>query len=203
MTLVSAATVTPGITAPATRRTYSTAWWGMAVLIMTESMIFLILAASYFFLRASAKEWPIGGIEVPKLELAIPFSFVLWASSLPVFWAEAGIRNGKVGVLKAGLFISFLMGLSFLGWALYDFHDLHFGWRDNAYGSIYYTIVGLHTIHLVVGLAMNAMVQVKAWLGRFDHGRHATAEVFSLYWHFVDAVWLIVFPTVFLSPHLR
>jgi heme/copper-type cytochrome/quinol oxidase subunit 3 len=95
------------------------------------------------------------------------------------------------------------MGASFLAWSLYDFHELHYGWRDNAYGSIYYTIVGLHTIHLVVGLAMNALVQVKAWLGRFDAGRHATAEVFALYWHFVDAVWLIVFPTVFLSPHIR
>ncbi|MEA2827713.1 MAG: cytochrome c oxidase subunit [Actinomycetota bacterium] len=187
---------------PSTRRGYSTAWWGMAVLIMTEGMVFAILLASYFFLRASAKEWPLGGIEVPKLELALPFSFVLWGSSIPIFWAEAAIRKGRVGAFKAGMAISFVMGLSFLLFTLYDFDELTFGWRDNAYGSIYYTIVGLHAFHVFIGLAMSVGVQAKAWLGRLDHGRHSSAEVFSLYWHFVDVVWLFVFPSLFLSLHL-
>ena len=200
---VTTVPVTPDVTRPSTRRSYSTAWWGMAVVIMTEGTIFLILLASYLFLRAASKEWPIGGIELPKLRLAVPFSFVLWGSSIPIFWAEAGIRKGMVGRLKTGVLISFLMGASFLAYTLYDFNDLHFGWRDNAYSSIYYTIVGLHALHVFVGLGFNVLVQIKAWLGRYDHGRHASAEVFFLYWHFVDAVWLAVFPIVFLSPHLR
>jgi heme/copper-type cytochrome/quinol oxidase subunit 3 len=195
--------VDPEVVRPATRRSYSTAWWGMAVVIMTEAMVFLILLASYFFLRAASKEWPLGGIELPKLDLAIPFSFILWGSSIPIFWAEAGIRKGLVSRLKAGTLISFLMGLSFLAYTLYDFNDLHFGWRDNAYGSIFYTIVGLHALHVFIGLGMNVLVQTKAWLGRYDHGHHDSAEVFFLYWHFVDVVWLAVFPIVFISPHIR
>jgi heme/copper-type cytochrome/quinol oxidase subunit 3 len=79
---------------PGTRRSYGTAWWGMVVLIMTEAMVFAILLASYFYLRAASKEWPLGGIEVPELTLVLPFSFVLWGSSIPIFWAEASIRNG-------------------------------------------------------------------------------------------------------------
>ncbi len=197
------AVVSPGITTPSTRRSYSTAWWGMAILIITEAMVFVVLLAAYFFLRASSKQWPLGGIEVPKLELAIPFSFVLWGSSIPIFWAEAAIRNGRINQFKAGLLISFVMGLSFLGYTIYDFNDLHFGWRDNAYGSIFYTIVGLHALHVIVGLAMNLVVQTKAWTGRYRTGQHISAEVFSLYWHFVDAVWLFVFPALFLSVHWR
>jgi heme/copper-type cytochrome/quinol oxidase subunit 3 len=197
------AAVSPELLRPATRRSYPTAWWGMAVLIMTEAMVFVILLAAYFFLRAASKEWPLGGIEVPELKLAVPFSFVLWGSSLPIFWAEAGIRKGFVGRLKVGVLLSFLMGASFLAYTLYDFNELHFGWRDNAYGSIFYTIVGLHAIHVFIGLGMNVVVQLKAWLGRYDHGRHASAEVFFLYWHFVDVVWLAVFPALFLSPHLH
>jgi heme/copper-type cytochrome/quinol oxidase subunit 3 len=197
------ATLTPGITRPATRRTYSTAWWGMAVLIMTEAMVFLVLLAAYFFLRAASTEWPLAGIEAPKLELALPFSFVLWGSSLPIFWAEASIRNHKLRAFKIGVLISFVMGLSFLAYTLYDFDELTFGWRDNAYGSIYYTIVGLHALHVFIGLGMNLVVQLKGWLGRYDRGDHASAEVFFLYWHFVDAVWLAVFPALFLSPHIR
>ena len=189
---------------PSTRRSYGSAWWGMATLIATEGMVFVVLLAAYFFLRASSKTWPIGGIELPKLTLALPFSFVLWGSSLPVFYGEAQLRNGHVGRFKAAIAVAFVMGAAFLAFALYDFADLHFGWRDNAYGSIYYTIVGLHTIHLVVGLLMSLVVQLKAWTGRYDAGRkHASAEVFSLYWHFVDVVWLAVFPSLFLSPHLR
>lgn len=197
------AAVAPGVTLPATRRSYSSAWWGMAVLIMTEAMVFAILLASYFFLRAASKEWPLAGIELPDLRLALPFSFVLWGSSVPIFWAEAGIRKGRVGRLKAGVLISFVMGASFLAYTLYDFRALRFGWRDNAYGSIFYTIVGLHALHVFIGLGMNLMVQAKAWLGRYREGRHASAEVFFLYWHFVDVVWLAVFPALFLSPYIR
>ena len=127
----------------------------MVVLIMTEGMVFAILLASYFFLRAAANEWPLEGIEAPELTLALPFSFVLWGSSIPIFWAEASIRKGRIGRFKAGMAISFVMGLSFLLFTLYDFEELTFGWRDNAYGSIYYTIVGLHALHVFVGLAMS------------------------------------------------
>ena len=98
-------------------------------------------------------------IEKPKLDLSIPFSFVLWGSSLPIFWAEAAIRRGDLAVSRPVLAVSFLMGLSFLAFTIYDFNDLHFGWQDNAYGSIFYTIVGLHAIHVFVGLGMNAIVQ--------------------------------------------
>jgi heme/copper-type cytochrome/quinol oxidase subunit 3 len=197
-------TTEPRVAAPSRRRSYSGAWWGMAMLISTEAMAFAVLLAAYFFLQASAKTWPIGGIEVPKLELSLPFSFVLWGSSLPIFYAEAQLRNGRVDRFRAGVAVAFVMGVAFLGYAIHDFRELHFGWRDNAYGSIYYTIVGLHTIHLVIGLAMSVLVQIKAWTGRYDGGKkHASAEVFSLYWHFVDVVWLAVFPSLFLSPHLR
>jgi heme/copper-type cytochrome/quinol oxidase subunit 3 len=200
---VTTATVSPGVTRPATRRSYSTAWWGMSMLIVTEAMVFVILISGYFFLRAASKEWPLNGIEAPPLELSLPFSFVLWGSSLPIFWAEASIRNGKLRAFKLGLLISFVMGASFLAYTLYDFNELDFGWRDNAYGSIYYTIVGLHALHVFIGLGMNVVVQIKGWLGRYDRGRHASAEVFFLYWHFVDVVWLAVFPSLFLSPHIH
>jgi heme/copper-type cytochrome/quinol oxidase subunit 3 len=186
-----------------TRRSYSTAWWGMIVLISTEGMVFAILIAAYMFLRASSKHWPPPGTELPELPLTLAFSVVLWGSSVPIFWAEAAIQKGKQASLRAGLLISFVMGLSFLAYTGKDFMDLHYGWRDSAYASIFYVIVGLHGIHVVIGLAMNLVVQIKAWQAKFTAHRHTTVEVFSLYWHFVDVVWLFVMPTVFLSPHVH
>jgi heme/copper-type cytochrome/quinol oxidase subunit 3 len=188
---------------PGKLRSYTTAWWGMVMLITTEGTIFALLLSSYFFMRASSKEWPLGGIEPPKLELAIVFSLVLWASSLPVFWADAGLKKGNIGRFRAGLLVSFLMGVAFVGYSLHDFDELTFGWRTNAYGSIFYVTVGLHLLHVVVGLLMSVIVQIKAAQGKITAHRHITAEVFSLYWHFVDVVWLFVFPSLFLSAHIK
>ncbi len=175
----------------------------MATLIATESMIFVILLGAYFFLRASSTTWPLDGIAPPELKLALPFSFVLWGSSVPIVYAEAAIRKGSQRGLRAGLLLSWIMGAAFLLYTVKDFHDLTFGWRDNAYGSIFYLVVGLHALHVFVGLCMNVVVQIKAWQGKFDARRHTTVEVFGLYWHFVDAVWIFVFLSLFVSESWR
>src|SRR5207302_3509938 len=188
---------------PVRRQGYPTAWWGMVMVIATEGMVFVILIAAYLFLRASSAHWPPPGVELPKLDLSTPFSFVLWGSSIPIFWVESSIRKHRMDRVRLGLFISFVMGLAFVGYTLYDFNGLHFGWRDHAYGSAFYTIVGLHLLHVIVGLAMSIIVQIKAWQNKFSTDRHITVDIFSLYWHFVDAVWLVVFPTLFLSVPLR
>jgi heme/copper-type cytochrome/quinol oxidase subunit 3 len=193
----------PLLVAPTTKPAYSTAWWGMVTLIATESMVFVILLGAYFFLRASSPQWPPDGIKAPELILAVPFSFVLWGSSIPIFYAEAAIRRGSQRGLRVGLFVSACMGAAFLAFTAKDFQDLTFGWRDNAYGSIFYTIIGLHALHVFVGLCMNVVVEIKAWQGKFTPMHHKSVEVFSLYWHFVDAVWIFVFLSLFVSEAWR
>ncbi len=199
MTTVPAAVPTPTRLVRTTKPGYSTAWWGMATLIATESMVFVCLLGAYFFLRASSSRWPLGGIAPPELRLSIPFSLVLWGSSLPVFYADAAIKRGSQRGLRLGLLLSSIMGAAFLLYTAKDFNDLDFGWRTNAYGSIYYTTVGLHALHVIIGLGMSVIVQIKAWQGKFTARRHTPVEVFSLYWHFVDAVWIFVFSAFFLS----
>jgi cytochrome c oxidase subunit 3 len=68
---------------------------------------------------------------------------------------------------------------------------------------MFYTIVGLHALHVFVGLCMSVIVQIKAWQGKFSATRHISVEVFSLYWHFVDVVWVFVFASLFLSEAWR
>jgi heme/copper-type cytochrome/quinol oxidase subunit 3 len=193
----------PPLVALTTKPVHSTAWWGMAALITTESMIFVVLLGAYFFLRASTTQWPPPGIKPPELKLALPFSFVLWASSVPIVYAGSAIRRGSQHGLRIGLLIGWVMGGAFLVFTVKDFRDLTFGWRDNAYGSIYYTIVGLHAAHVFVGLCMSTLVQIKAWQGKFSAEHHTSVEVFGLYWHFVDAVWIFVFASLFLSAAVR
>ena len=182
-------------------RVRGTAWWGMMSLIATEAMIFAGLLGGYFFTQAASKEWPLGGIEAPELARPSIFTVVLLSSSLPLVWAEAGIRRGDVGRLRLGLLLSFLLGTGFLVNQALEYEELTFGLRDNAYASFFYAITGLHGLHVLVGLLMNLVVQVKAVTGRIGADRHVTLTVFAMYWHFVDVVWIFVFSSLYLSAH--
>ncbi len=197
------ATTVAAPASPSPARGYSIARWGVVSLILTEAMIFGDLLGSYFFLRAAAKQWPPPGVELPELPQTIVFSLVLWGSSAPVVWAERAMRRGRSRTVGYALLLSFVMGAAFMYHTVDDFEKLHFGWRDHAYGSIFYTTIGLHAIHVVVGLLMNLVIQAKVWTGRMTATRHKALEVFGLYWHFVDAVWVFVFASLIVSPHIR
>jgi heme/copper-type cytochrome/quinol oxidase subunit 3 len=181
-------------------------WWGMVWLIATEATLFALLIASYFYIRfRSGTEWPLGGIEPPKLELPLIMTVILWSSSLPVHIAEKGIEKGDQGRLKGGLAMGWILGAVFL------FITLAVEWpetlkeftpRTNAYGSLFFTITGFHASHVIVGLSVSMWTQARAWQGAFDEKRHLTVQNFAMYWHFVDIVWLFVLLTVYISPHL-
>lgn len=184
-----------------TRRTgYDTAVWATACVIATELVLFGGLLSAYFFLRATSPTWPPAGTEVPKLDWAPwVFSAVLIGSSLPLFPAERAERRGRRGALRVWLALSWVMGAAFIGWTIYDFTQLKFGWTDSAYASVYWTTIGLHALHVTFGLIFSATLQLKA---RTNRPIRTPTEVFVLYWHFVDVVWVLVFTSLFISPHL-
>jgi heme/copper-type cytochrome/quinol oxidase subunit 3 len=184
----------------------SFSWWGLLWLIATEATLFAALIASYFYLRFQAgPAWPPDGIADPELGLPLVMTALLLSSSVPVHIADRGIRQGHPGRLKAGLAAAFLLGAAFLllTWAVEWPKTLReFGPTTNAYGSLYFTLTGFHGLHVLVGLAISAWVQVRAWRGAFDADRHVSVQLFAMYWHFVDVVWVFVLATVYLSPHL-
>jgi heme/copper-type cytochrome/quinol oxidase subunit 3 len=194
---------TPGLTAEAAgERGYPLGWWGMVVLIATEATVFLGLLGSYFYLRAGSAEWPQGGIKLPELLDISIFTVVLLGSTFPVLWAESAVERGRVGHMRVALFVAWLMGAAFLAHQIWEYAHLDFGIRDNAYASIFLVTTGLHGLHVLAGLLISAVVQLKARLGQFTADRHLTVSVFALYWHFVDVVWVFVFSSLYLSVRL-
>ena len=182
-------------------------WWGMVLFIAVEATVFALLLASYFYLRfRSGPVWPPDGIEDPKLKLVLIMSAILWSSSVPVHLAHSAAKRGKQGTLRACLAIGFVLGAAFLVLqCAKEYPDIarhEFTPRTNAYGSMFFTITGLHGAHVFVGLLMNAWTQLRAWQGAFDEHRHTTVQNFVMYWHFVDVVWIFVLTTLYLSPHL-
>ena len=184
----------------------TTGFWGMVMLIFTEALLFGLLLFSYFYLRFQSQPvWPPGGIEKPDLFLVSIMTPILLLSSGPMHWAHTGIRQGKVWRLRLGLLLTFVMGATFLGFQAVEYREIlteQFTPRTNVYGSLFFTITGFHGVHVAVGLLMNAWLQWYAGRGRFSAERHLAVESVALYWHFVDAVWVFILFSLYLSPHL-
>jgi cytochrome c oxidase subunit 3 len=173
--------------------------------ITTEATLFAALIASYFYLRFKATpEWPLGGIATPELKLPLVMSAILLSSSVPMAWADHGIREGRVGRLRLGLALTFVLGATFLGLQGGEYLTKlrEFTPTTNAYGSLFFAITGFHGMHVAVGLAMNLFAQVRAWLGHFGRGRHLHVQTTAMYWHFVDAVWVVIMLSLYVGPHL-
>jgi heme/copper-type cytochrome/quinol oxidase subunit 3 len=183
----------------------SPGWWGMLMLIATEAMFFTILLTSYWFLRfRHGPVWPPEGIEKPDLFLVSIATPILLLSSAPMHWAEAGIKRGRVWQLRLGLLLTFLMGSAFLTLTAVEYVERvkEFTPTTNAYGTLFFSITGFHAFHVFVGLMMNLWLQYYASRGRFDAAHYVPPEAVTMYWHFVDAVWVFIFATVYLSPHI-
>jgi cytochrome c oxidase subunit I+III len=189
----------------------SVGWWGMTGVIATEAAFFAYLLFGYFYLASMAvNPWP---SDVPGFGLPLVNTGLLLASSGVVWWGERGIRQGRSGRLRVALAVAITLGIAFLVLQGVEYGREYgpgrFGVRHrisathDAYGSLFYTITGFHGAHVLVGLIMLGVVLVRALRGHFAHGRHEAVTNAALYWHFVDAVWLAVFASLYVTPHLR
>lgn len=184
---------------PAERR--NPGWWAMVLIVVTEAMLFAYLLFAYFYLGSMANTpWPPGG--PPALKLVVPNTIILLVSSGTMWWAESGIRAGSQMRLRLGMLITLLLGAAFLLIQGIEYSKKDFALQSNAYGSLFFTITGFHGAHVFVGLLFNIVVQLRAWLGHFTAERHLAVTNAAMYWHFVDAVWLVVFVSLYLTPHI-
>jgi heme/copper-type cytochrome/quinol oxidase subunit 3 len=174
----------------------------MVWLCTTEAMLFACFLAAYFYLRGSVESFAAEGGRYIPLTRPLIMTALLLASSGTAWWGETGIRAGNVGRLSAGFALTFVLGVSFLLLQGTEYAARNASWTASAYDSLFVTITGFHGAHVAVGLLMNLFIQVRAWLGHFDRERHAAVSNAALYWHFVDAVWLTILASLYLSPRL-
>ncbi|MBM3666117.1 MAG: heme-copper oxidase subunit III [Actinobacteria bacterium] len=174
---------------------------GILLFIITETMLFGAFFASYFFLRVVANEgpWPPEPFELPVL-IAGFNTAILVSSSFTMHWALESIRAGNHRGLKMGLVSTFLLGATFLFIQLNEYVHIGFSARDDAFGSIFYGLTGLHGAHVFIGLTLLAIASVRAFRGHYGPAAkdHLGVEVPGIYWHFVDVMWIIVFVTVYI-----
>jgi cytochrome c oxidase subunit III len=172
---------------------------GMFTLIAAESAIFTIFVVAYIFYIGKSVSGP-----TPKDALDLPiFSTVcLLSSSLTIHLAVRALRNAKVGAFGSWWFVTIALGAIFLVGTGREWQHLIFEKgltiSTNLFGTTYYSLVGLHAFHVTVGLIILSIGMIFTLLGKVKQEHNERAEIFSLYWHFVDVVWVIVFTVVYL-----
>jgi heme/copper-type cytochrome/quinol oxidase subunit 3 len=183
-------------------RRRGTGWWGVLTLILTEGSLFVYLLFSYYYFAFQSS----GGFfpeKPPSLGLSAPNTVILLLSSVAVWWGDAGVRRGRQRQLIVGLAIALLLGIAFVSIQWLEWQQQTFALRSSQYGSLFYTITGFHMAHVIVGLLVLLTLLIWSALGYFAGRRSAPILIGGAYWHFVDAVWLAVFFTFYITPYLR
>ena len=191
----------PAITAPALAWKATLPYRGkvgILALILTESAFFSIFVVAYIFYIGKSLSGPF-----PKDVLSAPIvnTICLLSSSLTIVFAVRALRAGAIRTFGIWWLVTFALGLEFLAGTALEWHRLIY--REgltistNLFGTTYYSLVGLHALHVIVGLLLILVVMIFTGLGYMDRRHIERTDVLSWYWHFVDAVWVVVFLTVY------
>lgn len=179
----------------------SVGWWGMLCLIATEASLFGYLLFSYYYL--AVQRGPAWAPEThPTLRLSGPNTIILLLSSVAAWWGERGVKAGRRGQHLIGLALAILLGVVFLVIQGFEWKAKSFTLQSGSYGSLFFTVTGFHMAHVIAGVLILIAVFIWSALGYFNVRRHAPVSIAAVYWHFVDAVWLAVFATFYLSPYV-
>ncbi len=172
---------------------------GMFSLIAAESAIFTIFVVAYIFYIGKSLSGP-----MPKdvLETPIFNTICLLSSSLTIHLAVRALRSARVNTFGLWWFITMVLGTIFLAGTGREWQHLIFDKgltiSTNLFGTTYYSLVGLHAFHVTVGLIGIVLAMIFTLLGKVEPAHSERVDVFSMYWHFVDAVWVVVFTVVYI-----
>lgn len=173
---------------------------GFWIYLMTDCVLFAGLFATFAVLRGNTFGGP-SGADIFDLPYVLLETMILLASSFTAGLAILGSERGYKKQALVWLVITFLLGASFLALELYEFHNLvveGHSWSASAFLSSYFTLVGTHGLHIAVGLLWLGVLIVRLWKFKFRKTDLNRLALFSLFWHFLDVVWIFIFTIVYL-----
>jgi cytochrome c oxidase subunit 3 len=197
---------------------FETSVMGMWVFLITEIMFFGGMFAGYMIYRYEYYSAWLAGSSHMDFWWGTLNTIVLLCSSLTMAMAVRSAQLGRRKAIVTFLLITILFGLAFLGikaieyhghWVEYQFPGLHWRW-EGANGqqvalffSFYWAMTGFHALHMVIGVGLVSYIAINAARGRYRHDYYSPVEITGLYWHFVDIVWIYLYPLLYLIGHAK
>lgn len=173
-------------------------WWSTMGLMLIEGTVFGIAILMYFYLRGQSTGWPIGA-PLPGLMWGTINTAVMLVSLLPNQLAKRAADREDRPTARRWLVVCVLLSLVFLALRVLEFKSLNVSWNANAYGSIVWLLLGLHTTHLLTDTLDTSVLAVLLFTGPFEGKRFVDVSENALYWYFVVASWLPIYAAIYLG----
>ena len=176
-------------------------WGGVVGMIVIESSVFALAAVTYSYFRGGAVEWPPPGAEMPRLLGTVNLALLI-ASMFPMHLANRAALRGELRPMRRGLFVTTAIGFVCLALRAFELSGMTFRWNHHAYGSIVWTIFGLHTLHLLASCVENALFLVLLFRGPVEDKHRLDMRLNGMYWFFVVLSWVPLYAFLFWDPGL-
>jgi cytochrome c oxidase subunit 3 len=181
-------------THPGGARNARTSIW---MLLISELMLFFGLLSSFFFLKGTMPSWGSPTGRAYDLTLPIINSVLLLASAVTMYLAYRAIRKDQRQRFDNLLLVTMLLGAGFILGQVYEFSHIGFSIQDGAYAGVFLLTMGIHALHVAIGVLIFAVVHVRASLGLLSAQRHLSVELCALYWYFVALIWIVIFAILY------
>jgi cytochrome c oxidase subunit III len=171
-------------------------WWGTLGMMAIEGTVFALAVATYFYLRSHSDTWPMTA-PPPDLLWGTLNTVIMLVSAIPNHLAKkAGERYDVPGV-RLWIIVGLLFGAAFIGVRVMEFAALNVRWDSNAYGSIVWTLLGLHTVHMVTDWLDTLVLGVLFFTGPLEGKRFVDVSENSMYWYFVVWTWIPIYLVIY------
>jgi cytochrome c oxidase subunit III len=176
-------------------------WWGLIGMIAIESTMFALLIATYFYLVWREPNWP-PGVEAPALLWGSVNTLVLLASLVPNALAKHAAEELDLSGIRVWMVVSAIVAVGIVAIRSLEFVYLNVWWDQNAYGSVVWMLLGMHTAHLVTDLYDTIVLAVLMFTGPLEGKRYVDVSENAVYWYFVVVSWLPVYAILYLAPRV-
>jgi heme/copper-type cytochrome/quinol oxidase subunit 3 len=177
-------------------------WWATVGLIFIEGMAFALAIAAYFYLRTRTPAWPPDGIAPPALFWGSVNTALLLASAIPNELTKRAAQRVDLRGVRVWLVVCLVFALGFNAVRVFEFKSLNVPWNTDAYGSVVWLLLGLHTTHVVTDFLDSGVLAALVFFGPIEERRFVDVEENALYWYFVIAAWLPIYGVIYWAPRL-
>jgi cytochrome c oxidase subunit III len=174
-------------------------WWGTLGVVAIEGTVFVLALGAYYYLRTNNQAWPMG-VPPPELRWGVLNTIIMVVSLLPNHWTKHAALRHDLGRVRVGMFACIVVAVLFLGVRILEFTALNVGWDTNAYGSIVWILLGLHTVHLITDFFDSVILYGVMVAGPLEGKRFVDVAENAEYWDFVVLAWLPIFATIYIAP---
>jgi heme/copper-type cytochrome/quinol oxidase subunit 3 len=195
-------TLDVGSLAPGAFGSRSLMWWGTMGIVLIEGTAFALAIASYFYFRTRMTVWPPDGVAPPDLVWGSVNTGVLLASLIPNELAKRAGERVNLPAVRLWMVVCLVFGIGFNAIRVYEFRHLNVLWDHDAYGSIVWLLLGLHTTHIITDFLDTAVLAVLMFVGPIEEKRFIDVEENAAYWYFVVLAWLPIYWVIYWAPRL-